>query len=247
MISAIILAAGKGTRINSKTINKVALPFLKKPMIKYGVEVLEGLVSPTIIVVGAFSESVKQALKEYDVIYAYQKKRLGTGHAVKIGLDVLNKNYALVLVGYGDHMMFYKKKTIEKLIDYHRKNRAKVSFISTKYHDPMSLVWGRIVRNKRGKILDIVEQKDADEKQKKIREVNAGFYCFNFKFLKKQIKTLKKSKASGEYYITNIVKEAVKMNEKVVALVVRFREVGIGINKNEELRESQNIYLKNRA
>jgi bifunctional UDP-N-acetylglucosamine pyrophosphorylase / glucosamine-1-phosphate N-acetyltransferase len=246
MINAIILAGGNGTRIKSKEINKVALPFLGKPIVLYGVELFEKIASKTVVVIGAFEDSVKEALKDKNIIYVRQEERLGTAHAVKVGISALkdSPDDELVLVGYGDHLMFYKEETIREFINHHLQNRAVVSFITTKYHDPNYLAWGRIERDSSGNVADIVEQKDATDEQRKIKEVNAGFYCFSLGFLRKHINMVEKSPVSGEYYITDLVKYAVKEKLKVSAVIVRFREVGIGINRQDELEESQKIYTE---
>ena len=243
MISAIILAAGKGTRLNSRKVNKVSLPFLGKPMIAYGVEALWPVAQQIIVVVGAFSESVKQALKDYPVTYVHQYKRLGTGHAAMVGLKVVSSpTPSCVLVGYGDHMMFYTKDTIEKLIKLHKEKRATVSLVSTFYDNPNELAWGRIIRNPHGDVQDIIEQKDATESQRNIREINPGFYCFDFEFLKKNFPKLKKSPVTKEYYLTDMIKMAVALGKKVTALQVPFSSVGIGVNRYEELAKSQQYY-----
>jgi bifunctional UDP-N-acetylglucosamine pyrophosphorylase/glucosamine-1-phosphate N-acetyltransferase len=245
-IIGIILAAGKGTRINAKEANKVSYLFLGKPIISYGVETFEKVCDKTIIVVGAFSESVTKILKKYKkVIIAHQKRQLGTAHAVIVALEQIKKNPpSLVLVGMGDHMMFYKPKTIKKLIDYHKNKKAVVSFITTNYEDPNALAWGRVERDRNGKVLDIIEHKDATKKQREIKELNSGFYCFDYKFLKSNIKKVKKSKVTNEYYLPDLVKLACVNKLNVFSMRVRFREIGIGINKSEELQESQKIYKK---
>lgn len=246
MIAAIILAAGKGTRLNSRTINKVALPFLGKPIINYAVDLLKGISSKTVIVVGAFSHSVEKAVgRQKNIIFVHQKKRLGTAHATKVGLAALKKySPSHVLVGMGDHMMFYKQESIKKFIEIHRKKNATISFYTTSYHKPNELAWGRVERDKKGNVLDIVEQKDATEKQNKIKELNAAFYCFDFQFLKQYVDKPQKSEATGEYYLTDLIKIAVKEGKKVIGMPVRFREIGIGINRPDELEESQRIYKK---
>lgn len=246
VIAAIILGAGKGTRINSKTINKVTLPFLGRPLINYAVDLFQDVAAKIAVVVGAFSESVKEAIgRNKKVIFAYQKKRLGTAHAVKLGLLTLEKYRPdLILVGMGDHMMFYKQETVKKLIDTHKKENAVISFYTTKYHKPDKLAWGRVVRNRKGDVLDIIEQKDADEKQRKIKELNAGFYCFDFNFLKKNLNRIKKSEATGEYYLTDLIKIAVSNGIKIVGMPVRFREIGIGVNRQDELAQSQSLYKR---
>lgn len=244
-VGAIILAAGKGTRINLKDTNKVTLPFLGKPIIEYGVKLMEGISDKTVVVIGTHAENVKEALKNHKVTYAYQTKRLGTGHAAKIGLLLFaSSSPGIVLIGYGDHMMFYKKNTISQLIGLHKKTQAFVSIPTTVYQEPDKLSWGRIVRDKNGFIIDIIEQKDADENIRKIKEVNPGFYCFDYSFLKDNIHKLKKSSVTGEYYLTDMVKLAVSQRKKVVGLEVPFEEVGIGVNRLEELEQSQELYKK---
>lgn len=245
-VASIILAAGKGTRINSRDRNKVSYPFLMKPMVAYGVELFQKVSKPVVVVVGAYEESVKEVLKNYpEVVFVTQKEQLGTGDATKVGLQALSKNPpSLVLVGMGDHMMFYKPKTIEKLIELHKSNQAVVTLLTTRYHSPDHLAWGRVERDKNLNVTDIIEQKDATEKQRKIKDLNAGLYCFDYKFLKSEINKIKKSPVTNEYYLTDIILRAFKDKLKVVGMPVRFREVGIGINRQEELLESQNLFKK---
>ena len=211
-------------------------------MIAYGVETLLPVAQQIIVVVGAFSESVKQALKDYPVTYVHQYKRLGTGHAAMVGLKAIKSSPSCVLVGYGDHMMFYKKDTIEKLIKLHKEKNATITLVSTFYDHPNELAWGRIIRGKDGDVLDIVEQKDATESQRSIQEINPGFYCFDFEFLKKYFPKLKKSPVTKEYYLTDMIKMAVSLGKKVAALQVPFGSVGIGVNRYEELGRSQQYY-----
>lgn len=247
MIIGIILAAGKGTRMKSKDKNKVALPFLNKPLIVYSVKLMKQVANKTLVVIGAFHESVKEALKKFKVIYAYQKKRLGTAHAVKVAVEKiieLNLSPQLVLVGYGDHTMFYKKEDIKKLIALHQKEKAIMTLITVE-HDNQNLHWGFILRNKKGEIIDSIEYKDADEEIRgKIKELNAGFYCFDFNFLKKYIQKVPRSIVTGEYYINSLIKIATNLGFKVCALKVPFSSVGIGVNRWDELEESQKLYLK---
>ena len=245
-VIGIILAAGKGTRMNSKIENKVAHLFLGKPIILYGVELFEKICDELIIVIGAFKQSIENIIKENNKIkFVYQKKRLGTGHAVQLALLELHDSPpSLVLVGMGDHMMFYKEDTIRKLIQQHKDQKSVVSFISTKYHNPDALAWGRIERDKDGNVLDIVEQKDASAKQLKIKELNSAFYCFDYSFLKDNINKIKKSEVTGEYYLPDLIKIAIANKQKIHAMLVHFREIGVGINRQDELEYSQKLYKK---
>jgi len=247
MVIGIILAAGKGTRIKAKTANKVTLPFLNKPLILYSVELMEKVADKTFVVIGAFHKSVKKVLKEKKVFYAYQKKRLGTGHAVKVAVEEVVKKKLepkIVLVGYGDHTMFYKKKEIKKLITLHQKKKAVMSIITTESENNEKLHWGYVLRDENDKIIDSVEYKDAtDEVKKNVKELNAGFYCFDFNFLINNLKKIPKSKVTGEYYINSLIKIASYQSLDVIGLKVPFSSVGIGVNTWSELDESQKIYL----
>src|SRR3989338_6881092 len=245
MIAGIILAAGKGTRIKVKNKNKVTLPFLNKPLITYGVDLLTTLTDKVVVVVGAFHESVKSILKDYDVIYAYQKKRLGTAHATKIGLEKLttmSPQPEIVIVAYGDYTMFYKKERIAELINIHKKQKAVVTFITTIMPDPFG--YGRIIRKVNEGVVAIIEDKNASDEQKKIKEINAGFYCLDYKFITKNINKIKKSFESKEYYLTDLIEIALRQNHKVVGVKLPFSEVGIGINRHVELKEIQKLYLE---
>lgn len=243
-IGSIILAGGMGKRLNSKEVNKVAYPFLGKPMILYGVELFKKVSSRVIVVVGAFAESVKEVLEnEQDVEYAFQKEQLGTGDAAKVGLELFKENPPeLVLIGYGDHLMFYKDKTLGRLIELHEKDDAVVTFITTKYDNHGELAWGHVERDSSGKVIDIVEHKDANENQKKIKELNAGLYCFDYDFIRSHIDSIHKSPVTGEYYLTDIMKVAFTDKKPVSGLIVPFEEVGIGVNRADELKESQEFY-----
>ena len=241
---AIILAAGEGSRMGKVNVNKTALPFAGRPIITYGVELFSRIAATVVVVVGAFAQSVKKSLRFHTVLYARQKRRLGTGHAVKVALPYLPSSTDQVFVGYGDHLMFYKVTTIRRLGKLRRQRRAAVALITTCHSEPKKLAWGRILRDNKGNFLGIVEQKDASRKERKIKELNAGLYCFDHQFLRENIKRIERSPVSGEYYLTDLIKIAVGKNLPVVALAVPFSQVGLGINKQEEYELSQKMFLK---
>jgi len=245
MTIGVILGGGDGTRLNSKTVNKVSLPFLGKPMICYGVDLYQGLVDSVMVVVGAYAESVKAALENYRVDFARQEERLGTAHAAKIAvekIETLGLNPDFVFVAYGDHMMFYKKDTVKKLKELMEQKGAVLSLISAIHDHQNELAWGRIIRDGNDHVVAIVEQKDATEEEREIRELNAGFYCFDYRFLKENIDKIEKSPVTGEYYITDMIKLAVAQGKKVAGLRVPFEEVGIGVNTHAEMQESTELY-----
>jgi len=247
MIIAILLAAGKGTRLKSTEKNKVTIPFFSKPLIVYGVELLTGVTDKTVVVIGAFAESVKTVLMGQPVEYALQVDQLGTAHAVSAGMkriDELRLNPTDLLIGYGDHTMFYKKETVQKFIAFHKVENTAVSLLTTVSPDASKLAWGRIIRTGGGSVTAIVEQKDATATELLITEINPGFYLVKADFLRQALAAITPSSVSGEYYITDMVKIAVQIGQKVAAFKVSFSEVGIGINRREEINESEKIYLE---
>ncbi|MFA6981683.1 MAG: sugar phosphate nucleotidyltransferase [Patescibacteria group bacterium] len=244
-ICGIILAAGKGARMKTKDKNKTSLDFNGKPMVAYAVEVMQKVADETMVVVGSAAGSVVESLKEYKVRFAIQKKRLGTGHAAKVAVDQVKKENLIpkvVLIGYGDHMMFYSPEVLQKLVDEHFSQNAVLSMLSTEYDDPMKLAWGRILRDESGNVLRIVEQKDASEVELKVKEINPGFYCFNYDFVDEYVYKIKPSPVTGEYYITDLIEFAFKSGSKVCAVKVPFEKVGIGVNTPQQLEESEKLY-----
>jgi bifunctional UDP-N-acetylglucosamine pyrophosphorylase/glucosamine-1-phosphate N-acetyltransferase len=240
MVAGIILAGGKGSRMNSDTVNKVVLPFHGKPLIQYGVELLQHIVNPLIVVTGAFPESVHEALQGYHVSYVNQEPQLGTGHAVMVAIEPLKDiNPTELIIGYGDHMMFYTTKTIENLLKLHRETNAVATPVTCILDDPAQ--YGRILRNG-DRILGVVETKDATEEQKKIKEINTGFYCFDYAFVRDHVRLIKPSSVSKEYYLPELIPMALAENKRISGLIVPYTEMGIGINKFEELCESQKLY-----
>jgi bifunctional N-acetylglucosamine-1-phosphate-uridyltransferase/glucosamine-1-phosphate-acetyltransferase GlmU-like protein len=245
-IIGIALAGGKGTRFKSNGINKTVSLYKNKPLIQYGLDLYKRVCSQSVIVVGAYSESVINAISHNDnLIFAFQRKRLGTGHALMIAIKEIEKNKLkprLILLGYGDHMMHYTDEVVDGLVKAHNDTNTVISLVGTHHEDPSSLAWSRIIRNKAGNVLKIVEQKDATDIEKKVTELNAGFYCFNYEFLKKTAKQVKKSPVTGEYYLTTFIELAIEQGKHVQVYNTDFERVGLGINTREDLEKSQFQY-----
>jgi UDP-N-acetylglucosamine diphosphorylase/glucosamine-1-phosphate N-acetyltransferase len=240
-IGAIILAAGKGTRMKSGKTNKVALLLADKPLILHSIHLLEQMkFDQIIVVIGHAKNSVKNVLKDSKVFFAEQKKRFGTAHAVKCALPELDEKITDTLIIQGDDSHFYKEKTISKLKDAHYKSDASITFLTIKAENPFGL--GRIVRDKSGKVIAIVEEKDATDKIRKINEVNPACYMFSTKFLNKYLKEVPKSGITGEYYLTSLIDIAIKHNEKIETLNVG-KMPWRGVNTKEELKEAEKMYL----
>ncbi|MCL5432959.1 MAG: NTP transferase domain-containing protein [Patescibacteria group bacterium] len=238
-IGAIILAAGKGKRMNSKTSNKVTLPLHGKPIISYAVDLLIRLkISPVIVVVGFAKKSVMDALKTRDVVFAEQKKRLGTGHAVLCGFKKFSKNITDVIIFYGDDSFFYRENVVNKLIDTHLASKTSITFLTIEKPEPFGL--GRVVRDKKDHVIKIVEEKDATEKEKKLTEINPALYIFKAEFLRKYLHKIPKGKISKEYYLTDLVDIAIQNREKIKA--VRGGNIPWrGVNTKEELEEAKRL------
>lgn len=242
IVYGIILAGGNGTRMQLQGANKVTTKLKDKPLIQYGVELLAGITQKTVVVVGAHYESVKECLRSYHVDYAYQEERLGTAHATQCGFNILPPNSSsLVIVGYGDHMMFYQKDTLKKLIQNHQEKKIDLTFVTSHYEDINSLAYGRVIRDRRGNVSGVIEQKDATEEQKNIKEFNAGLYCFNYSFLKANLPQIKKSPVSGEYYLTDLIHIGIAQRNNIYAFPMPFPQVGVGINRKQDFCYNEHV------
>ncbi len=241
-IGAIILAAGKGTRMKSKQINKVALHLADKPMILHTVEFLKDNNIKNIVVVVGFAKESVMKLLDGGVIFAEQKQRLGTAHAVSTAIKKLSGEVKEVLVLNGDDSAFYTSEIINKLVNKHIKDQAAFTFLTIKKNNPLGL--GRVVRDSKGKVLAVVEEKDATKAQRKITEVNPACYIFKVSFLKKYLKKVKKSPITGEYYLTSLIDLGIKNYEKIETLAAG-NLLWRGVNTQEELLEAQKLIKKN--
>lgn len=240
-LGAIILAAGRGSRMKSGKTNKVALLLADKPLILHSIHLLEKMKFMQIVVVVGFAkDSVKNVLKDSKVFFAEQNKRMGTAHAVKSAVPILDPSLSDVLVIQGDDSHFYKEETVSKLINAHYKSNACITFLTINADNPFGL--GRIVRDKNQKVVAIVEEKDASEKIRKIKEVNPACYMFKTDFLKKYLPQVPKSSITGEYYLTSLIDTAIKNNEEIETLQVG-KMMWRGVNTKEELMEAEKLFL----
>jgi len=241
-LGAIILAAGRGKRMSTKNKNKVTFILADKPLVKHSVDLLTQLQFHSIVVVvGYAKESVKEVLKNDDfVIFAEQTKRLGTAHAVATGFKKIPADVTDVLVINGDDSAFYMQEIISQLAAKHIESAASATFLTVKLDNPFAL--GRVVRDNEGKVVAIVEEKDATEQQRAIQEVNIGCYFFSTKFLRKYLKLIKKSPVTGEYYIVSLIELAAKQHE--IVETVQAQIPWRGVNTREELQEAEKLFAQ---
>lgn len=232
---AIVLAAGKGTRMESDK-PKVLHELAGKPMLFYTLEKLRSAGIPKIIVVIGYKgdevkKTVEKGISFSDKIeYREQVEQKGTGDALRWGIKGIEdaKN---ILVVNGDDSAFYNSETVKEVLKKHKDTDSFVTFVSLTKDDPTG--FGRVVRES-GAVKDIVEEKDANQKQKEINEVNAGFYVFDYGWLKENIGKIKLSKV-GEYYIVDLVRIAVEEDKKVTVYPLDSEEEWYGVNTKDQL------------
>ncbi len=236
---AVVLAAGKGTRMKSK-LPKVAHEVLYKPMIMHVVDVLKELDMDKIIVVVGHQAEVVQDIVKDNAEYAYQYEQLGTGHAVKQAYDLLKDQEGITLVLNGDAPLV-RKETLENLINSHIENHNQATIMSA--HCDTSKAFGRIVRNEKG-VEKIVEFKDCTPEQKLITEMNTGEYCFDNQLLFKALDLVNNDNAAQEYYLTDVIEILNQQDYQVGSCIIDdFNEVG-GINSKLDLAEANKMLQK---
>ena len=238
-LHAIILAGGKGTRMHSE-LPKCAYPFCGKPMINYIIDACkEANIEDIIVVVGYKSEILVECLPG-DVKWVKQEEQLGTGHACKCAYPLLKDEDGITLVFPGD-MPLIDLETINNMINTHVEQQNVLTALTTIYDDPKA--YGRIYREN-GQIKKIVEFKDCNEDQKKIKEINVALYCVDNKMLFEAIDKISNNNNSNEYYLTDIV-EILGKDHRVDAYIAPADYRLNGFNDVESLQAAEKEYLKN--
>jgi bifunctional UDP-N-acetylglucosamine pyrophosphorylase/glucosamine-1-phosphate N-acetyltransferase len=241
-LGIIILAAGIGKRMASD-MPKVLHPVLGKPMIYYIIEAGLHLKPYEIIpVLSHKKEEVESSLVSnfgYIFNFAYQKEPLGTADAVKSALKQVNEVIDTIMVLSGD-VPLITSDLLEELINSHI---GDISLVSTEIENPSG--YGRIIRDSNGKVIKIVEEKDATAKEKTVKEINTGIYCFSKAFLSKYIGKITKNAVSNEYYLTDIVSLAVSDGININVIKKENADYLLGINNRIELARATKT-LQNR-
>lgn len=256
-INAVILAAGKGTRMKSDT-SKVLHKIFDKTLLGYVIDAVNKtkLIDKSFVIVGHQAEEVEKFVKSnYDnASCALQTPQLGTGHAVSMVCPQLENFDGEVIILCGDTPLI-TEKTLKDFIEFHKNKGSDLTVMSAIFDDPTN--YGRIVRERGeiasvedkckttdsmsrndGKLLAIIEEKDATPAQKAIKEVNAGIYCLNWSKIKPAFSQLTSNNAQGEYYLTDIISWGGEQGLNVNAYTLENNEEIFGINSKAHLAEA---------
>ncbi|HEY6193106.1 MAG TPA: sugar phosphate nucleotidyltransferase [Bacteroidota bacterium] len=234
-LAVVILAAGKGTRMNNPDLAKVMYQMHGKPMVEYVVELATKLQADrTLIVVGWQKDSIIGHLSGVNprVEFVEQREQLGTGHAVLQTESALEKLEGDLLVLSGD-VPLLTEKTARALIGYHRTTEAVATILTAELDNPAG--YGRIVRNEDGSVKRIVEDKDASKKELAVKEINSGIYVFEREKLFECLRLVKPNNAQGEYYLTDVFEIFWKNQYRVSAVKAIDSIEVIGINDPAQL------------
>ena len=238
-VSVVILAAGLGTRMKSKTVkvlHKAGGLTVVEHVVRTGQAVAAS--SGIVVITGHQAETVQRTLAPYQVRFALQPEPKGTGHAVKCAQSELPKD-GLLLVLYGDAPLI-SVNTVERLIAAQASSDAAGTVLTTRVPNPTG--YGRIVRDGEGNVAAIVEQKAAGPDQLKIDEINSGIYCFRADLLWKYIDSITTNNPAGEYYLTDIVAILREHGHPTRPLELPVAEELLGINTRVELAEVDRIF-----
>jgi len=239
-IAVIILAAGKSTRMKSG-IPKVLHNLCGRPMLGYVLDLVASLKPKQVVAVLGYKHELVRKIITKGIKVVIQKKLIGTADAVKAGLSALNDFKGTVLVLYGDNPLL-SKETLKKLLDYHIGNNVDATLLTAQLKKPEG--YGRIIRDKYFSICDIVEEKDADEVEKDIKEINTGIMVFKKESLQANLKYVRPDNRKKEYYLTDLIAILSKNGYLVDGVKAEDSQEALGINTRAELAKANSIMQK---
>jgi len=236
-LAAVILAAGKGTRMKSQRA-KVLHEIAGLPLLAYPVQAAKTLGCDKVcVVVGHQGEAIQQAFRGQDIDFAWQREQLGTGHALLCAAESLAGFRGDLLLLCGD-VPLLSSTSLESLLAVHRREKAAVTVLTARLEDPGS--YGRIIRQ--GELVRrIVEAKDAKAAELAVCEINTGTYVFDAEFVFSVLPALSCNNAQGEYYLTDVVEAAVKAGRKVCACCLDDANEALGINDRVQLAAATSL------
>ncbi|WP_313894758.1 bifunctional UDP-N-acetylglucosamine diphosphorylase/glucosamine-1-phosphate N-acetyltransferase GlmU [Psychrobacillus sp.] len=232
---AVVLAAGKGTRMKS-SLYKVLHPVCGKPMVEHVVENMEKLgVEKIVTIVGHGAEIVQSELGDRSE-YALQAEQLGTAHAVLQAEKMIANLSGTTIVICGDTPLI-SAETMQQLLDHHKKTGAKATILTAIANDPTG--YGRIIRTADGNVNSIVEQKEASSEEQLVKEINSGTYCFDNEALFKSLKLVTNENAQGEYYLPDVIGILQKEDAIISAFTATDFDEILGVNDRIALSQAE--------
>jgi len=242
-IKAVVLAAGKGTRMKSVTTPKVLHEIMGKTLLGYVLDNVKNFTSEEFVIVGHHAQDVETFVKNNyeNAKTVLQSPQLGTGHAVSMVCPQLENYDGLVLILCGDTPLV-KEETLKNFVDFHTSNGSDLTVMSTLFDNPHG--YGRIIRDTDNSLKCIVEEKDATPEQKAVKEVNAGIYCLNWGKIKDAFSQLKSNNAQGEYYLTDIISWGKSNGLNVNAYILDNSDEIYGINSRLNLAQAAKMMNK---
>jgi len=237
-LSALILAAGKGTRFKSDKI-KILHSLMGKSMLQLVVDSIQGLGPDRIhIVVGYQKDLVQKSLTGQNIDFVFQKKQLGTAHAVLAAQSALKKEADKDLLIMNGDLPLIRSETLKPLLRNHREKENSLTFLTTDLDDPTG--FGRVMLSE-DKTFRIIEEKDATPAQRKEKEINVGIYLFRIKDLLKGLTQVSNKNKKGEYYLTDMIEILSRNGRKVGKYKTRNTEEIVGVNDRYELARAIDV------
>ncbi len=240
-IKAVILAAGQSTRMKSSK-SKILHKILGKEIINFTLDAVlnAGITEENIIIIAGENRDELEKVVDKKVQYVIQEEKLGTAHALLSAYELLKDKECDTLVLVGDNP-YITTEEINKLISFHSSKNSDATLITAVFPETPP-PYGRIIRDEHDSIRGIVEEIDATEEQKNIREVNASIYLFKNEVVLEQLKKIDNKNKKGEYYLTDIVEILRTGKNRVLGVKAGDHRISIGINDRWDLQNANNYF-----
>lgn len=238
-VTAIILAAGKGSRMHSN-MPKVLHMLAGKPLVHHVLDACwDAGIHDIVVVVGYGHEAVRETVRKYPVRCVLQQEQQGTGHAVRIAEEEVRHRTVIVLCGDAP---FVRPEMVHELIDLHRQRGNVCTVLAAHIPDPTG--YGRLVTDASGTLERIVEHKDASPEERAITLVNSGIYTFARGPLFTELEKIQPTNAQGEYYLTDVIVRLTRQNMPVGVMVTADARSVLGVNTPEQLADAERLFTK---